>query len=154
MPERPISPNPTNGMTWDYAIRSVDLYNNQSTIKMINMKIETIGTYHYLVEYWYIKAKHRNYPNRIRVSDKLADWVQQTNFDVKLIYEISPAMEGEPAYTWDDLQDDYRVQIPKDIIREFKQIRDSDGFYGENPDIREKGKYRREWLARQLNEGS
>nr|MDO8110881.1 hypothetical protein [Candidatus Sigynarchaeota archaeon] len=103
------------------------------------MRIETIGKYNYLVEYWYDKTKHRNAPSRIRISDKLADWLKTNTVDIEQGYDLWD--EENERMQWSEWVD---VDIPGPIKTEWRAILESD-FPGPNTDIREQGKWRRQW---------
>jgi len=82
---------------------------------MMKMRLENIRGYWYLVEFWYDKTRHRNMPNRVRVSEKLAAWI---NKYAPPLNELGPEMD----------KNDY--PMPRGIKDELKQIFDNPKFHG------------------------
>lgn len=97
------------------------------------MRIETIGRYNYLTEWWYDKTKHRNLPNRARVSEKLVKWIEEYNVPLS---ELSPHMN----------RDDY--PMTRAIKLELEHLSENRNFYGEKSGGRN-SRWERWWIVGQ-----
>lgn len=85
---------------------------------MMTMRVETIGRYHYLTEWWYNATRHRNLPNRVRISDELAAWIETYHVPLD---DLGSSMD----------RDSY--PMPRSIKTELRRLEENPNFHGAKP---------------------